>query len=430
MEVWELLKVIWTGTALILLWLALILFWRFRDLIGWRRSLAAELAVLEEIAGNAPDPVRNGAEIVRQTCRRTLRSAAPDLRELGELRSYVQSIAVCFHPHAENPELQIRVRSVLETVEKALNQLDLILQRPGFGRLRSMSLHTVLETHRWYLQITETTLYRWFTRYRRAIQRIALLRFAAFVDPLIWLVYLSRRLTQLVFVKYLMADLYVFIGKLALEAYDESETPDLPETESDIEETLSELDELADLDEASEDPRIQEIRNRLVGFASVLASNPTYGDWREAVIEAAGVVSRRHFPDSDHPLEEAAIGPLLDSARQWAIWIGKGAETRWLKHLYSVRLETVLKAKDLTYSVFPESVQSLLKRGYQSYGRLKWPLKAYRTAKRFTPWKLSLEIGWMLSKKASLAYLYGRAFDTACRELESVYRSSRDLREG
>lgn len=429
MESWYLLKIVWTVSALAILWVAFILIWRFRDIFGWKKSLRSELSSLKLSADQNSVPVKEGIGIILDTCDRTLKSISPDFNELSALPAFMRSIAACFHPANDTPELQISVHSILQTAEKSLDQFSFILQRPGFNRLESISIHTVIETHRLYLQISGSAMYQWFLKYRKIIQRVSFLRLVLFFDPLIWLVYLSRRLTQLVFIKYLMVDLYIFLGKLALEAYNETELFPSPGTERELEETLTELDALADLDEPGKDPRIQEARDRLVGFTSMLTSSPTFKQWQQAVLDAAEIISKEHFPDSEYPLEEATIGPLLESARIWASRIRKGTEYFLLRRLYHVRLETIIRAKDFSYQIFPKPVQSIIKTVYKTYGRLKWPLKAYRMIRRFTPWKLSMEVGWMVSKKASIAYLYGRTFDMACEECERIYRSSRESGE-
>ena len=40
------------------------------------------------------------------------------------------------------------------------------------------------------------------------------------MQALAWLVFLSNKLTLLILIKYLMVDLYLFFGKLAVDAYD------------------------------------------------------------------------------------------------------------------------------------------------------------------------------------------------------------------
>jgi hypothetical protein len=58
---------------------------------------------------------------------------------------------------------------------------------------------------------------------------------------------------------------------------------------------------------------------------------------------------------------------------------------------------------------------------------MKWPLKVYRWARKRSPWGIAVEVGWQATKKATLAHLYGKTFDRACRELDTVYRMSHRL---
>jgi len=428
MEPWYLLRILWAVLALIFVSAAAWIVWRFRDIMGWKKLLNAELASLTLSADRNSPPVQKGIEIIEDTCGKTLKSLSPDFGDLRELPTYIRSIAACFHPGSDAPEMQISVRSALESLDRSLGQLSLILHRPGFSRLRSVSVYTVMQTRRWYLRVTGWVLYRWLSEHRKALQRFSLLRWVVFFDPLVLLVYLSRQLTQLVFVKYLMIDLYILAGKAALEAYNEAELFEDDREGGTVDEVLGALEELSGMDEPKHDPRIQSVRDDLVGFTSMLTAGPTLKKWQQAVYDAAVIISEKHFPDSEHPLEEAAIGPLLESVRTWAGKIRKGTDYPWLRGLYGLRLETIMRARDLSYTVFPKPVQNIIRTSYKTYGWIRWPLKAYRLVKRFTPWKLSLEVGWMVSKRAGIAYLYGSAFDMACGECDRVYQSSRALR--
>jgi len=428
MDAWHMLNALWAAATLVVLWGFLFFAWRLRDLLGWSKALQAELSMLQSTAGEYGLPVRNGAQVILDTCSRTLRSVSPDYRELKALPAYLRAIAACFHPDARKPELQIRVGAILEALNQSIDQFDTILQRPGVGRLRSVSLHTVLVAHHRYRRLTDSVIYQWFRRYRAAVGRFYILRFLLFLDPLILLVYLSRRLTHLVLIKYLMVDIYVFIGKAALKAYSEVEPFSMPEGNGDVEAFLKAAADLSIPEDSFQDPEIKAIRSRLVGFSAMLSSNPSIAQWRDSVVEAAEIIAAGHFPESAYPLEEAAIGPLVKSLQGWLSRINKGAAYPGLKLLYGLRLDGILRAKDLTYQSFPKSVQDTVRRVYRTYGAVRWPLKAYRMTKRFAPWKLSLELGWVVSKRAAIAYAFGRAFDAACEECSIIYRSSKQLR--
>jgi hypothetical protein len=425
MEWWYFLKAFWAIAAIATLSIVLIIVWRARGLFNWQKSLKAELKELKTATEQNSLPVKNGIKIIEDTCVSIFHSFSPNIGELRSLPLYIRSIAACFHPNSDCPELQISMGSFLQSLENSLDQFDRILRRRGFKSLRSISIRKIKKYHRWYERISESVLYKWFFARKKTIQQISKFRFFLFFDPLAWLAYLSRRLTTLVLIKYLMVDLYIFIGKLAIEAYASAEMCVQEEGEKELEAALEELDALGNTDQTKKDPRIQAVRDRLVSFSSILIADPTFQKWQGAVREAADIISITYFPDSDFPLEEAALGPLLDSARTWAARVSKGKERLFISRLYDLRLETIYKAKNFSNNFIPKSVQKIIKNSYQTYGWLKWPLKVYRSVKRVTPWKISLEVGWAVSKKAGLAYIHGKTFDMACEELNRVYRLSR-----
>jgi len=427
MEWWYFLRTLWVILALIILSAAFLIIWRVKGIFSWKRSLRGELKELKSFAEQSDLPIQKGVKIIKDICEEVFQSFSPDIEELRELPRYIRSIASCFYPDSDCPELQIGIGSFLQSLEKSLNQFDLILRRPGFKKLKSVNIRKIRDIRRWYLRLSGSVLYRWVSVHKRMIQRVVRFRIFLFLDPFSWLIYLSRHLTTLVLIKYLMADLYIFIGRLAIEAYSDADTSIQNQGEKDLEETLEELDSLENGDEAKGDPQIQEVRNQLVGFSSMAISNPNVKKWRSAVHKAAEIISTKYFPDSDFPLEEAALGPLLESARTWAGKVSKGREHPLIRRLYRARLETIYRAKNLSDNFIPKSLQNIIKKSYKTYGWLKWPLKVFRMAKKVTPWKISLEIGWEVSKKASLAYIHGKTFDMACEELDRVYRLSRSV---
>ncbi len=427
MEWWYFLRVLWAISALVLLSVAFFIIWRVKGIFSWKRSLKEDLKELKSFAEQNGLQVKKGVKIIEDTCGEVFKSFSPDIEELRELPLYIRTIASCFYPNSDCPELQIGIGSFLRSLEKSLNQFDLILRRPGFKKLKSINIRKIRDIRQWYLRLSGSVLYRWVSTHKKKIQQIARFRLFLFLDPFSWLVYLSRHLTTLVLIKYLMADLYIFIGRLAIEAYSDTDTSIQNQGEKELEETLEELDALENDDEPKGDPQIQEVRNQLVGLSSMAISNPNIKKWRSAVYKAAEIISRKHFPDSDFPLEEAALGPLLESARTWAGKVSKGREHPLIRRLYRARLETIYRAKNLSDNFIPKLLQNVIKKSYKTYGWLKWPLKVFRMAKKVTPWKISLEIGWEVSKKASLAYIHGKTFDMACEELDRVYRLSRTV---
>jgi hypothetical protein len=249
-----------------------------------------------------------------------------------------------------------------------------------------------------------------------------------FPDPFVWLAYLSHQLTLVVLSKFLLVDIYLFIGKLAMEAYDNPQAPVRVKTDHDLEATLRDLESVGTSEASEGDYQIKEIRTRLIGLFSMLTSTPTPGDWKKAVAQALTVIAQRHFPESDFPMQEAAFGPLLERTRSLLASLGRGKEFPVVHRLYHVRLDTLYGVKNLADTMLPTQVRYLAQKIRKSYGWLKWPLKVYRWTRRSSPLVIALDVGWILTQKASLAYLYGKTFDRACEELEIVYSQSKMLK--
>ncbi len=428
---WPVIKIFWALLALAIAAMAMILFARARGVLTWKKSLKAELSALEQMRTTVSESGRQALDIIQTRCRDIINTHSPEVMSLGDLPGYIQSIAACFHPQSSRPELQITVGAFLQSLEKSLERFDRILRRPGFRRLRSANIRSIKSTRRRYLRLTNSRIFAGYLRYRKRIQALAKLRLLLFFDPLMGLAYLSNRLTILMLVKYLLVDFYLYFGRLTLEAF---EAPDRfidknEMTREELEETIEELDAIREPETLPQDPQIREIRDRLVGLSSILTSDPSFADWKTSVREAAAVIARKHFPDSQMPVEEAAVGPLLERCRAWLDTLAKGEEYLISRRFYQMRLDTLYRAKGFSNILLPGILKQFLKRAYLSAGWLRWPLKVYRWTKKSSPWVVAIEVGWMAVRKASLAHLYGKTFDRACRELEIVYRASRGLKE-
>jgi hypothetical protein len=371
-------------------------------------------------------------QIVATRCRTILQDISPEVTDLRDLPSYIQSIAACYYPAADRPELQATVGAYLKSLSASLDRLDHILNRPGFKKIRTLNIRQIRATRQWYLRLTNSPLFRWWLQQRNTIRQIAAFRFLFYADPLMLLAYASNRLTILVLLRYMLVDLYLFSGEVAVEAFEQPPTPvEAGETsEAELQATLEELDSAGDNiqeDDLSSDPQILAIRRQLVGFTALLSETPTPKIWWTAIISAAEVIARNYFPDAPKPAEEAVLGPLLDKSRFWIDTLSRGEQYLITRQIYRLKLETVFRAKDIP-AIIPGAVKSIIGRGYAAYGWFKWPLRVYRWSKRRSPWSVAVAIGWQAAKKAGLAYLYGRAFDHACRGLESVYRDSLRMR--
>ena len=421
---------VWAGVALTGALLAVLILIRARGALSWHRSLKSDIDALDRLAAEADLPARKALGIIQTRCRAILTSYSASVGELRHLAEYIHQIAVCFHPVAERPELQVGVGAFLHSLEKSLQRFDSILERRGFNRLRSLNIRHIKSARQWYARISSSRFYRMYVRYNEFLQRIAYLRFLLYLDPVMWLAFLSNRFTVLVLIKNLLVDLYLYLGVLAVEAFDKEGMylEDNEISREELEEVLEELESADDSEPEFNDPELKAIRKRLIGFKTIITSNPGFEEYKAAVVDAAGVIAGRYFPEADHPLEEAAIGPLLDRTRIWLSTISKGEQYLVARRFYQIRLETLWRAKNITDLVLPGLVARFIEKAYRTYGWFKWPFRVYRWAKRRSPWFIALEIGWQAAKKATLVEIYGRTFDRACYELDWVYRESKSPR--
>lgn len=426
------LKIFWAILASAIALAVLVWSARARGLFSWRKRLTAELTSIEQAAQDPGGPQSCGLQIVATRCRAILQDSSPEVADLQDLPSYFRAIAACYHPTSDNPELQVTVGAVLKSVSASLDRLDHILNRPGLKRIRALNVGQVRATRKWYLRLAGSLPFKWWIQHHNAIRQIAVFRFLIYADPLMFVAYASNRLTILVLLKYLLVDLYLFLGKVAVEAFENA--PDAVEgdetSEAVLQATLEELHSADDIihdDGLSTDPQLIVIRRQLVGFTTLLSATPTPIMWWSAVIEAADIIARKYFPDAPKPIEEAILGPLLDRCRLWIGTLNRGDRYLITRQVYRLKLETVFRAKDIP-ALIPGAVKSIIAKGFFAYGWIKWPLRVYRWAKRRSPWSVAVAIGWQAAKKASLAYFYGRAFDRACRGLEEVYRESHRMR--
>ena len=221
-------------------------------------------------------------------------------------------------------------------------------------------------------------------------------------------------------------DIYLFVGKMAIDAYDDENQENIPSAGmSDLEKTLDGLDTLKDSETEISDPQIREIRDRLVGFLSMVVSSPGIEEWKEALVQTARIVAKKHFPESVKPLEEAALGPLLTRSRVWIKSLCDADAFPIVNRLYMIKIESLYSMKSFTDSLLPKKLRSLMKKGWEMYGWMKWPLKGFRWIKKGSPAGVAMGVGWVLAKKGVINLVYRRAFDMAYKELDIVYSQSR-----
>ena len=424
MDWWWIIKLFWGGIGLGIACLLLIAVWRAKGFFAWNRSLQKELKSLAKGAETASLKRRSGIRVIQDRCDEIIHSLSPSLSDLDQLRDYVRAIAACFFPDAQRPELQVSLGYLIQCMNDSLVRFDRILKRPGLNRLKSMNIKNIRNLYRWSIGIMHHPSVKWYAEHRILIRRISRIRFLFFIDPFSWIFLLSRKVVILLLIRTLVLDITVYVGKVALNAYDHDQNSSEKEDVAILEETLEDLSNVQTPPPMETDPVLFEIRRELVGFSTVVLSNPTWDKWKVAVRKAADHIARNYFPDSDTPVEEAAIGPLLYRTRTWLGTLGKGETIAVVRFAYRTRLDTLFQARDVSDLILTPKVRRAMRTALGTYGWLKWPLFIYRHAKRFSIPRMSVDLGWFVGKKTILVLIHGRAFDQVCRELDWVYRIS------
>jgi hypothetical protein len=411
--------------ALLFLSATLIAVWRIRGILGWNRSLRHEFRALEQQAQEAPENRKAAVTVVVERCRKIWRSDLPELSELADLPDYLCAIARSYHPDGERPELRITTGRLLGAARESVNRLDLILHRRGFQSLRQVRIRHLRQSYAWYDRVSRYRVVGWLRRYQKVIRKIFRLRLYILPDPFSWLFYLSRRLTMLTFTRYLLVDIYLFAGVLAVEAYGEDRgDAAVPSEPQELEQSLKDLNQLKDANASSSDRQIQGIRSRLVGAPSSLLFPPGIEEWKGAIKDAAELIAQRYFPDSDRPLEEAALGPLLERCRFWIISICDTEKLPVLRRLHRIRLETLNNLRALSGPGAGHQATSTVARLWSWYRTSTWPLSIGRWLREGSAGGVAMKLGWLVVKGSLVNFLCRYTFDRACKELDMVYRES------
>ncbi len=424
MDWWLFIKLFWGGIGLCLACLLLIAVWRAQGIIAWNRSLQKELKSLAKETETVSLNRRNGIQVIQDRCDEILNTLSPSLGDLDQLRDYVRAIAACFFPDAQRPELQVSLGYLIQCMNESLVRFDRILQRPALNRLKSINIKTIRKLYRWSTGVLQHPSVKWYAEHRIMIRRISRIRFLFFIDPFSWIFLLSRKVVAFLLIRTLVLDITVYVGKVALNAYDRDHDRSEEENVATLEETLDDLSHVQMPPAMETDPVLLEIRQDLVGFSTVMLSSPTWEKWKVAVRKAADHLARKYFPDSDAPVEEATIGPLLYRTRSWLGTLGKGETIAIVRYAYRTRLETLFQARDASELILTPRVRRVMRTALGTYGWLKWPLFIYRHAKRFSLPRMAVDLGWFAGKKTILVLIHGRTFDQVCRELDWVYRIS------
>ena len=416
------------GIAALLIALAtLTVVWRLRGVLQWKRSLRHEFSELKEELDFAGPCREQAIQVVLDRCQGIWHAGFPEIKEVIGLDGYLRDIAAAFHPDQENPELCMTAGSLIRAAHSAVERLQAILRRPGFSRFQNIRIRHIRKAWNWYGRISRYRAVRAYIRYRKWISHANVLRLILLPDPFSWLIYLSNQLTILSLTRFFLMDLYLFAGRQAILAYDpESRHEAIPQDAGEIEQELADLAELIEPEFRLPDPRIQELRNRLVGINTLIFSSLGYMEWKFGFEEALRVIAGTYFPESPAPVEEARLGTILIRCQ---FWLQSACDTEKLpifSRFHRIELRYLYSIKAAAEHPLFRQVGTFAKKSWNAYRWMQWPLLIYRLIKKTTPAGIAASMGWMLVRKGSVNYLSRRAFDLTLQEIETVYRLSQE----
>jgi hypothetical protein len=423
----KILVAITATIAVVTVWVALFLRWKFRGVLHWNSSLKEERNILEKELEASENEARTEAlQFVLNRYEEIYKTNSPSITEVTQVVDFVKDIARCYHPDAEKPEYCITVGSLLQCSGDVVERIQEILTRPGFSRLRKIRVRDVLNARERVQKLQQSPIVQKMVKAWKPVSRVLSVRFLFFPDPLSILTFLSNRLTVLIATRSLLLDIYLFVGKLAIRAYDQGELDHLSPNDQEIEQVLEGLDEMDDYKPHLEDARILELRKQLPGLDTLLKSDQLMDAWKSAVLDAANHIAQKHFPNAEKPLLEARIGPLLLRSQHWLQVIGETSKYPVVRKLHKLQINSVLDSKSMMDTWIPKPVRKFMNKSAKLYGKLKWPLKVFRWAKKFHPQKMALEVGIHVTYMSLVGLACRRSFDTVCSQLEQVYGSSVD----
>ncbi len=414
-------------SALLIAMAALVLIWRLRGVFQWKSSIKHELMGLKEDIESAGPCRKRALNIVLERCQKIWGAGFPEVKEIYGLGEYVKKIAASFHPDQDRPELCITAGRIIMTSNSAILRLQEIMGRPGFSRFQRIRIRHIRKSWDWYEKISNYKSVKIFIRYKKWISRTNLMRLIFLPDPFSWLIYFSNQLTIISITRFFLMDIYLFVGKQAITAYDHGSRNDLsPEDPYRIEEELSELAEIIESEPSLPDPEIQEIRSRLVGMNAMLFSTPGYSEWKDGLFQAIEIIARKNFPESQEPIEEARLGPILQRCQFWLKSVSGTEKIPVISRLQKIEIRHLHSIKAVTEHPVFRHAGIFARKSWDIYKLTKWPRLLYRIIKKTTPAGIAATMGWMLARKGAVNYLSRKTFDVTIQEMEMIYRLSSD----
>lgn len=425
LELFEFLRIAAGVLSLILVLITGIVLWRVRGLLNWNRSQKRELAELQKIRDRSDGVQRQALDEILSRCSAIRHSTRLDAGSLAELPAFCRSIAACYHPDEPHPELCVSIGHLLLAAHQLADRLEVLLKVPGFEHIGRLRVRQVRRIYQWYSDFSASPMISWILARWQALRTVRhALRFIM-PDPLTWIAYLSQRLTILMAMRCLLIDLFVYTGKLAMEAYGLDEEDPSMDTVGQTSDSVMDAYEDA-LEAATPDlaPDLDRLRVDLTGLPARLWRPPDMLEWWQAVKQAAHIIAAGHFPQAEAPLEEATCRVLLDRCRHWLQAMSDARRMPVVRPLYRISLRRLHQIKMVTESDLLRSTGKVAGGMLSIWRWARWPIKVFRWARRRSPAGIALDLGSTMALKATHNYLARYGYDSACRELDTVYRLS------
>jgi hypothetical protein len=404
-----------------------IVLYRFRGLLKWRKSITQELKLLQKRTKTLEGPDKDAQNIVIETCELIQRSFIVELIEFNKLPDYLCRIAACYHPDNAHPEQCISIGNCLFIIQEIAYRIDQLLKQRGFDRFRYLRIRHINNIYHRLERLQKNPFMALYLRYRKLIQKLSLIRLIVLPDPFSWIFYLSNQFTVITLTRYLLLEIYFYTGLLAVQAYGQKDKQQqMSCSQEELESLMQDLEALQKIETSikSQAPELNIIRKKYLGFGRGLLSNLSLKQWKMAIDESSQIIAVSHFPDADHPLMEACIGPILDRSRYWLKTVNTIQSIPVVHKIANLKLETVIQAK-LFIDNMPEAIKQAFSASMTVYQWAKWPITIYRIARKTTPIGMATSIGWTVTHNCIVFYVYHYTFYTACNEINSVYQSSR-----
>ncbi len=357
-----------------------------KDVFLWRKALKRELAGLAKKRETCPPQTRKALLLVANQSLSALSISSRSESAIRQIPLWLTTLAGCYYPGESEPCLQATPERIIRSVEASLPRYQKILRRPGFHHVARLSIRDIAETP----------------------------GFTGFI----------RRFRSLWLMRYLVADLLLYLGELAVAVYSEQHPSPNGGVAADVEETLREISSLQPSTQMTYPENIQRIRNSLVGIPGILVKEPTPAELGVALVSVSEILAASCFPDSSVPLHEAKIGPLVSRLGVFLSSVSRREDYPLRARILSLRLSTLFNPGRLSDRLLPRKIEERLEKTLRVSGWLKWPLKVYLMTSSGVFWKFAADAGWYAGRKTLLVLFFGRCFDQAVQEIDTVFRLS------